>query len=237
MEIQSNLGSDIIMPLDQCPALPAPVEKVREATERTLRWLDRAIAVRKNGAQALFGIVQGGVDPELRSFSASETARRPCDGYSIGGLSVGEEKPEMLRSIEIAVKELPADKPRYLMGVGTPLDLIEGVSRGVDMFDCVMPTRNARNGTLFVKEGKISIKKAEYADDQRPLEEGCECPACRRYSRAYLHHLFRANEILGLRLNTLHNLHFYLDWMRRIRAAIADGTFTQMLSEARRTLG
>ncbi len=233
MEIQANLGSDIIMPLDQCPALPAPKEKVREAMERTLRWLDRSLALRKNGTQALFGIVQGGVNPELRGFSARETATRVCDGYAIGGLSVGEAKPEMFSSLEIAVAELPKEKPRYLMGVGTPLDLIECVARGTDMFDCVMPTRNARNGTLFVREGTISIKKAEFAQDERPLDEKCGCPTCRRYSRAYLHHLFRANEILGLRLNTIHNVHFYLDWMRRIRAAIAEGTFAQLLSQAR----
>ncbi|MFH1263263.1 MAG: tRNA guanosine(34) transglycosylase Tgt [Pseudomonadota bacterium] len=231
--IQVNLGSDITMPLDECVALPATATKVREAAERTLRWLDRALRTERPEHQALFGIVQGGIDPELRRFSARETIARECDGYSIGGLSVGEEKGAMLEMIELVTEELPSSKPRYLMGVGTPLDLAEGVARGIDMFDCVMPTRNARNGTLFTSRGTVSIKKAEFKEDERPLDETCSCIACRRYTRAYLHHLYRLNEILGLRLNTIHNLTFYLGWMTRIRTAIREGRFASLLTEAR----
>jgi queuine tRNA-ribosyltransferase len=236
MEIQSRLGSDIAMPLDQCPSLPSSIEAIREATERTLRWLDRSLASRKNPTQALFGIVQGGVDPDLRRFSAKETASKDCDGFSIGGLSVGEEKKEMYDTIDVVTEILPKDKPRYLMGVGTPLDLIEGVARGIDMFDCVMPTRNARNGTLFTSFGKLSIKRAEFRNDKRPIDEACACVTCRRYNRAYLHHLFRTNEILGLRLNTLHNLTHYLSWMTKIRASIRAGTFAELLNKAREFL-
>jgi queuine tRNA-ribosyltransferase len=233
VEIQRNLGSDITMPLDECVALPSPEAKVREAAERTLRWLDRALATPRHPWQALFGIVQGGIDPDLRRFSARETIGRACEGYSIGGLSVGEEKGAMLEMISVTTEELPALKPRYLMGVGTPLDLAEGVALGVDMFDCVMPTRNARNGTLFTSEGTLGIKRAEFKEDQRPLDETCGCIACRRYTRAYLHHLFRNREILGLRLNTLHNVTFYLDWMRQIRVAIREGRLGRFLAAAR----
>jgi queuine tRNA-ribosyltransferase len=233
VEIQRNLGSDVTMPLDECIALPAPPKRVRDAAERTLRWLDRALATPRNDGQALFGIVQGGTDLELRKFSAEETVRRECDGYAIGGLSVGEEKSAMLESISVVTGILPAEKPRYLMGVGTPLDLAEGVALGVDMFDCVMPTRNARNGTLFTSEGTVAIKKAEYREDLRPLDPGCACPTCRRYTRAYLHHLFRSGEILGLRLNTIHNVAFYLGWMKGIREAIREGRFPEFLAAAR----
>ncbi|HLG20617.1 MAG TPA: tRNA guanosine(34) transglycosylase Tgt [Bdellovibrionota bacterium] len=231
MEIQANLGSDIVMPLDECPALPAPAEKIREAAERTLRWLERSLKSPRTEAQALFGIVQGGIDPELRRWSARRTLSLECEGYAIGGLSVGEEKKAMLEMVAITAEELPKQKPRYLMGVGTPMDLIESVAHGIDMFDCVLPTRNARNGTLFVAPGTLAIKNAEFKEDERPIEDGCECLTCRRYSRAYLHHLFRANEILGLRLNTIHNLTFYLTWMKRIREALATGRFGELRRE------
>lgn len=236
VQIQRNLGSDIIMPLDQCIALPAEDSKVEEALERTLLWLDRSIAEPKAKHQSLFGIVQGGVSPSLRKRSAEETLQRECQGYSIGGLSVGEEKSAMYEMVDVVTEILPKKKPRYLMGVGTPLDMAEAVARGVDMFDCVMPTRNARNGTLFVHDGKISIKNAQYKNDSRPLEEGCPCLACQRYNRAYLHHLFRVNEILALRLNTLHNLTFYLGWMSEIRVAVREGTFDAFLRAARESL-
>ncbi len=235
VEIQANLGSDITMPLDECPALPAPETNVREATERTLRWLKRARATPRGKNQQLFGIVQGGIDPNLRRFSARETVSLECDGYAIGGLSVGEEKNAMLDTVSIVAEALPKGQPRYLMGVGTPLDLIEGVARGVDMFDCVMPTRNARNGTLFTSEGTLSIKRAEYRDDPRPLDPTCECLTCKRYSRAYLHHLQRCEEILGLRLNTIHNLCFYFSWMKKIQTAIEEKTFSSLLLQARNT--
>lgn len=233
VEIQARLGSDVTMPLDECVALPAPAGKVREAAERTLRWLDRALQTERPPWQALFGIVQGGTDPELRRFSALETIRRECDGYAIGGLSVGEEKPAMLEMTARVAEEIPSSKPRYLMGVGTPLDLAESVALGIDLFDCVMPTRNARNGTLFTCEGTLSIKRAEFKEDGRPLDENCKCIACRRYTRSYLHHLFRNGEILGLRLNTIHNVTFYLGWMEKIRAAIREGRFEAFLGSAR----
>ncbi len=236
VRIQRNLGSDIMMPLDQCIELPASEDRVEEALERTLRWLDRSLKEPRKETQHLFGIVQGGISPSLRRRSAEETIQRDCPGFSIGGLSVGEEKSAMYEMVDVVTEILPQEKPRYLMGVGTPLDLVEGVARGVDMFDCVMPTRNARNGTLFVHEGKINIKRSEYRNDDRPLEEGCSCLACRRYSRAYLHHLFRVNEILALRLNTLHNITFYLNWMREIREAICEGEFDAFLKKARESL-
>lgn len=235
VQIQANLGSDITMPLDECVALPSPQSKVKEAAERTLRWLDRALATPRGEGQALFGIVQGGIDPELRRFSVAETIKRECDGFSIGGLSVGEEKGDMLEMVAIVTEQLPTTKPRYLMGVGTPLDLAENVALGVDMFDCVMPTRNARNGTLFTSQGTLGIRKAQFKEDQGPLDPACSCIACKRYTRAYLHHLFRNSEILGLRLNTIHNVAFYLDWMRKIRASIKGGTFGKFLAAARET--
>lgn len=231
MKIQANLGSDIAMPLDECIELPAPESKVREATERTLRWLDRAKKTSRPLHQALFGIVQGGTDPKLRRFSTRETMERDCDGYAIGGLSVGEDKNAMMDCVSMVTEELPKDRARYLMGVGTPTDLLKAVARGVDMFDCVLPTRNARNGTLFVQGKTISIKKAEFREDSEPLDPTCKCFTCRTYSRAYLHHLFRADEILGLRLNTIHNVFFYLNWMKKIRKAIEEDRFSTFLKQ------
>ena len=225
IEIQKKLGSDVMMPLDVCTALPATTEQIREAALLTLRWLDRAVKVERNDRQSLHGICQGGIDPEIRRFSAIETAQRDCDGYSIGGLSVGEEKSAMYDMISICTEILPTMKPRYLMGVGTPTDLVEGVYRGVDMFDCVMPTRNARNGTLFTSHGKISIKKVEFQKSQKPLDENCGCYTCLNYTRAYLHHLHRCEETLGLRLNTIHNVYYYLNLMKRVRTAIVNGEY------------
>lgn len=220
IDIQMHLGSDIMMPLDVCLELPASLEATREATLQTLRWLDRALKVERPESQSLHGIIQGGISPEVRKFSSLETVARNCDGYSIGGLSVGEEKLAMYEMIDICCDVIPQNKTRYLMGVGTPQDLVEGVLRGIDMFDCVMPTRNARNGTLFTSHGKISIKKAEHRLNQQPLDENCSCFTCKNHSRAYLHHLHRCEETLGLRLNTIHNVHYYLHLMERIRTAI-----------------
>ncbi len=225
IDIQIHLGSDIMMPLDVCLEMPATQEATREAALQTLRWLDRALKVERPAHQSLHGIIQGGIDPDVRKFSALETVARNCDGYSIGGLSVGEEKNFMYEMIDVVCDVIPKDKTRYLMGVGTPQDLVEGVYRGVDMFDCVMPTRNARNGTLFTTQGKITIKKAEHQLSEKPLDENCSCFTCKNHTRAYLHHLNRAEETLGLRLNTIHNVHYYLELMRRIRAAIGSGTY------------
>ncbi len=236
VQIQTHLGSDITMPLDECIALPQEESKVREAAERTLRWLDRALAQARPPYQALFGIIQGGITPALRKFSVLETIARNCDGYAIGGLSVGEEKQEMLDMVELIAEKVPKDRARYLMGVGTPLDLVEAVALGIDMFDCVIPTRNARNGTLFVDGGQLSIKRAEFKEDQRPIDPNCNCLACGRYTRAYLHHLFRANEILGIRLNTIHNLTYYSSWMKRIRHAIKEDKFSEFLKQARQNI-
>lgn len=225
IQTQMRLNSDICMPLDECVALPSSRTIVENAVHKTLRWLDRAINTKPKNHQALFGIVQGGTDSELRRISAIETITRPCDGYAIGGLSVGEEKPLMHEMTEIVTEILPQDKPRYLMGVGTPADLVEGVHRGIDMFDCVMPSRNARNGHLFVTGGVVVIKKVAYKTDETPLDPECTCYTCKNFSKAYLHHLHRSDETLGMRLNTIHNLHHYLDLMRQMRQAIEQDRF------------
>ncbi|MDQ3071237.1 MAG: tRNA guanosine(34) transglycosylase Tgt [Acidobacteriota bacterium] len=243
-DIQAQLGSDIAMVLDECPPWPAEEAAVRGAVERSLRWAARARArhlyIKDTGAegvlaanpgQSQFGIVQGGTHPNLRRESAERTIAVGFEGYAIGGLSVGEPNQAMYDVVDVTAPLLPADQPRYLMGVGMPDDLIESVHRGIDMFDCVLPTRNARNGQLFVRTGVINIKNARYADDERPLDPECECPTCRRYSRAYLRHLFVSGEITSAALNTLHNLHFYLDTMRRIREAIVFGTFERFRQE------
>lgn len=226
IEIQKNLGADIIMPLDICSKLPSDEKTLRDAAIRSLAWLDRSKTVDLPESQSLHGIVQGGIDVNLRKFSAQETIERDCPGYSIGGLSVGEETNAMLDMVEVCNEILPIEKPRYLMGVGTPLDLVENVYRGVDMFDCVMPTRNARNGTLFSTVGRIQIKKVKYKEMDDPIDPNCSCYTCQNYSAAYLHHLFKADEYTAMRLNTIHNLHYYLHLMKRIRASILDGTFT-----------
>jgi queuine tRNA-ribosyltransferase len=237
-DIQAQLGSDISMVLDECLAHPDDRQAARESMERTLRWAERArqrfaaIAegrvpdvVVTNPGQAQFGIVQGSVFKDLRVESARRTVEIRFESYAIGGLSVGEPADVMYEVVGHTTPHLPADRARYLMGTGTPEDLVESVARGVDLFDCVLPTRNARNGQLFTSEGRINIKNARYAEDDGPLDPACSCYTCQTYSRAYLRHLFAAGEIGASTLNTLHNLHFYLDTLRRIREAIAFGRF------------
>jgi queuine tRNA-ribosyltransferase len=226
MDIQMKLGADIVMAFDECPPWPAPREAVEAATERTTRWARRSKAAHTRGDQWLFGIVQGGVHVDLRERSARALQEIDFPGYAIGGLSVGEPKDEMMRTLQATTPLLPETKPRYLMGVGTPQDLLDGVARGVDMFDCVMPTRNARNGSLFTSEGKISIRNARFRDDPRPVDPACACPTCRTYSRAYLRHLHLAGEITAATLLTIHNLWHYLDLMRTVRQNILLGSFT-----------
>jgi queuine tRNA-ribosyltransferase len=224
VEIQEALGADIIMCLDECTPYPATRETAERSLEITLEWAKRCRDARRGSEQALFGIVQGGMYPELRERSAEALIGIGFDGYALGGLSVGEDKETMFRVVAHAAPRLPEDRPRYLMGVGTVEDILEAVQQGVDMFDCVLPTRNARNGALFTRSGKIVIKNAKYADDPLPLDPGCSCYACRNYSRAYLRHLYLAEEILALRLNTIHNLHYYLQFMRDLRRALKEGT-------------
>jgi len=218
--IQEALGADIIMVLDECLALPSPPERVREALLRTHDWARRCLAARRRPDQALFGIVQGGHDLDLRVTSARELVAMGFDGYAVGGLSVGEEKGVMHAVLEATTSALPAALPRYLMGVGMPEDLVEGVARGIDLFDCVVPTRHGRTGWLFTSFGRVLIKNAKYARDEQPIDPACRCPVCRRHSRAYLHHLFLVKDMLGPRLNTVHNLFYFADLMQQIRAAI-----------------
>jgi queuine tRNA-ribosyltransferase len=238
-DIQSRLGADIQMVFDECPAWPATPEDTEASMLRTLRWArrgrDRFLAirdglvpevVRSTPGQVQFGIVQGGTHLDLRTRSVEGTRAIGFDAYAIGGLSVGEPSEAMYDVVEHTAALLPADRPRYLMGVGTPVDLVECVARGIDMFDCVLPTRNARNGQLFTRGGPLSIKNARYAGDDRPIDAACGCPVCRRHSRAYLRHLFMAGEMTAATLNTLHNLYFYLDTMRAIGKAIASGAFS-----------
>lgn len=225
IEIQEALGADIMMAFDECVALPSSRERIEDALQRTQRWATRCQAARRRTDQALFGIVQGGHDPELRTQAAAGIVAIGFDGYAIGGLSVGEEKSVMYGMLDATIPCLPGDRPRYLMGVGMPEDLVEGVARGVDMFDCVVPTRHGRTGSLFTSTGRVVIKNAQYARDEQPIDPACACRVCARYSRAYLHHLFLSKEILGVRLNTLHNLFYFAELMRGIRAAIAEGTF------------
>ncbi|UVT16723.1 MAG: tRNA guanosine(34) transglycosylase Tgt [Nitrospira sp.] len=225
IEIEEALGADIIMVLDQCVALPTGREVIQEGVRRTKLWAERCQASRRRTDQALFGIVQGGLDPDLRIASARELATLGFEGYAVGGLSVGEGKTDMYAMLDITVPELPEKKPRYLMGVGLPEDLVEGVARGIDLFDCVVPSRHGRTGSLFTASGRVVIKQAQYADDERPVDPACACPVCRRYSRAYLHHLFVVKEMLGVRLNTIHNLWYFSDLMRQIREALVEGRF------------
>lgn len=227
IEIEEALGADIIMAFDQCVALPAERDVVRDAVRRTTLWAERCQAGRRRTDQALFGIVQGGLDGELRTASARELVRLGFDGYAVGGLSVGESKAEMYAMLDVTVPELPAAKPRYLMGVGMPENLIEGVARGIDLFDCVVPSRHGRTGWLFTSFGRVVIKQARYLRDEQPIDPGCGCPVCARYSRAYLHHLYNVKEMLASRLNTIHNLWYFADFMRRMREAIAQGTFVE----------
>jgi queuine tRNA-ribosyltransferase len=228
MQIQEALGADIIMALDDCTPYPATHDYAQASMEMTIRWAARGRkAHASNNSQALFGIAQGGVFLDLRRQSIEALLDLDFEGYALGGLSVGESKGQMHEVVGTCGELLPKERPRYLMGVGTPEDLLECVALGVDLFDCVMPTRHARNGSLFTRLGRMSIKNAKYAKDQRPIDEECACYACRHFSRAYLRHLFVADEILGLRLNTLHNLHFYLNLMRRAREAIEVGSFSE----------
>ncbi len=240
VEIQANLGSDIAMVLDECPALPSTQGIIDTSLELTARWArrcrNRFLELKDEGkGHAQFGIVQGGTFQELRQKSAQLTVSIGFDGYAIGGLSVGEPNETMYQVVEQTVPFLPSDQARYLMGVGTPIDLVEAVARGIDMFDCVMPTRNARNGQLFTSEGPLNIKNARFAEDDGPVDPACGCYTCRRFSRAYLRHLFMAGEMTGGTLNTLHNLSFYLDTMRRIREAIAFGRFEDFRQGFHRT--
>ena len=225
--IQEDLGSDIMMCLDECVAYPSTREYVEASVARTSLWAMKSLEARKGDA-ALFGIVQGGMYPDLREHSARELTALPFDGFSIGGLSVGEGHETMVDVLEKTVIHLPHERPRYLMGVGTPVDIVEAVACGVDMFDCVLPTRNARNGMLFTSEGKMSLKQARYRQDPNPPDPGCTCYACRNFSRAYLRHLFISGEILGSVLNTIHNLHFYLELMSDIRHSISERKFSDM---------
>ncbi len=225
IEIQHALGADVVMQFDECTPYPATPEQARVSMELSARWALRCREAHGDNPNALFGIVQGGMYPELRAESIAALAPLDLPGYAIGGLSVGETREERLRVLDGLEPLMPADKPRYLMGVGTPLDILEAVARGVDMFDCVMPTRNARNGHLFTRDGVVRIKNAVHRHDTGPLDPDCACPTCASYSRAYLHHLHRCNEMLGARLNTLHNLWFYQDLMRDIRRAIEEGRF------------
>ncbi len=231
ISIQEALGGDIIMCFDECTPYPAEYDYVRRSTELTTRWAGRCLEAKRRDDQALFGIVQGGMHRDLREQSAGELCAMGFDGYALGGLSVGEEKGLMYDIMGYCGPLLPEDKPRYVMGIGAPEDLIEGINSGFDMFDCVMPTRNARNGMLFTATGSINIKNAVYADDSAPIDGGCACYVCANYSRAYLRHLYRSGEILASRLNTWHNLHYYLSLMADARSAIAEDRFTQFRQE------
>lgn len=232
MEIENALGADIIMAFDECAPYPADREYVKASLERTTRWLKRCKEAHKNTEnQALFGIVQGGMYKDLREQSAREITSIDLPGYAIGGLSVGEPKEIMYEILEHTTPLLPEDKPRYLMGVGSPDDLIEGVIRGVDMFDCVLPTRIARNGTAMTSQGKVVARNAVYAEDFTPLDPECDCYTCRNYTKAYIRHLIKANEILGARLLTIHNLHFLLRLMENIREAIKEDRLLEFRKE------
>jgi len=227
MEIQKDLGSDIAMVFDECPPHGCSVGEVQGAVERTLRWAAECLEQPRAEGQKVFGIVQGGSHEGLRESCARKLVAMPFDGYAIGGVSVGEPEPEMMRAVEITEPFLPAHKPRYAMGLGTPAQLVELVARGVDMFDCVLPTRVARNGTAFTKTGTISIKGGFNKRDFRPIEEDCDCYACRNYTRAYLRHLLNVNEILGLRMLSVHNSHLFIRVMEDIRYHLAAGTFAE----------
>ena len=235
IEIQHQLGADIIMAFDECTPYPVSLEEARLSMERSMRWAERCRAVHEDDRQTLFGIVQGGVFPELRRISLESIEKIGFAGIALGGFSVGEPSPLMYEQIERLGEQLPESKPRYLMGVGTPLDLLRCVELGIDMFDCVMPTRNARNGTLFTSQGKVRIKNACHTRDESPLDPNCSCWVCARHSRAYLRHLFVSNEILASILNSYHNIHFYLDLMSRIRASLQAGNFQEFSHSFRET--
>ena len=230
MQVQMALGSDIVMAFDECVPYPADYDYAKQSTERTTRWAQRCKDTMTSEQQGLFGIVQGGMYKDLRTRSVQELVAMDFPGYAVGGLSVGEPKELMYEMLEHTVSQLPQTKPRYLLGVGTPDCLVEGVLHGIDMFDCVFPTRVARNGTAMTWTGRLVMKNAEYTHDFRPIEEGCGCYACRHYTRAYIRHLVRANEIFGLRLLSLHNLYFLQSFMRELRQSILEDRFTEFRS-------
>jgi queuine tRNA-ribosyltransferase len=234
MRIQKVLNSDIVMIFDECTPYPATHLEAKDSMQLSLRWAARSKAAHLGNPNALFGIVQGGMYEDLRDISLNGLVDIGFDGYAIGGLSVGEPKADMLRILAHTAPQMPKDKPRYLMGVGTPEDLVAAVEKGIDMFDCVMPTRNARNGWLFTRHGDIKIKNARYRSDTGPLDPDCACYTCRNFTRGYLHHLYRLGEILGARLNTIHNLHYYQELMAGMRNAIEQGTFASFVEEFKR---
>ncbi len=227
IQIQNKLDSDIAMSFDECPPYPVTYDYMKQSVERTIRWAKRGKDVHSNENQSLFGIVQGGEFEDLRNFSAKETVKLDFDGYSIGGTSVGEDKDTMYKMIDYAIKYLPEDKPRYLMGVGDPLDILEGVERGVDMFDCVLPTRIARHGNAFTRHGKLNIRNEKYKEDFTPIEDTCDCYACRHYTKAYIRHLMVCEETFGARLLSIHNLRFLIKLVEDIRENVEKDTFSE----------
>jgi queuine tRNA-ribosyltransferase len=231
MQVQRDLGSDIVMIFDECTPYPASIHEARASMELSLRWAKRSKVAHGDSPSALFGIVQGGMYENLRAESLAGLVEIGFDGYAIGGLSVGEPKEDMLRILESLAPQMPKHKPRYLMGVGKPGDIVEAVRRGVDMFDCVMPTRNARNGHLFTPEGVIKLRNAKYREDTNPLDASCDCYTCKNFSRSYLHHLDKCNEMLGAQLNTIHNLRYYQRIMADMRQALSDNTFDAFLTD------
>ena len=240
MQIQSNLASTIAMAFDECVENPAPYDYVKKSCERTLRWLERcktemarlnSLDTTINKEQMLFGINQGGIIDDLRIWHMKEIAKLDLPGYAIGGLAVGESHEEMYHILDVTLPHAPEDKPRYLMGVGTPSNIIEGVARGIDFFDCVMPSRNARHGFIFTRHGTMNLMNQCYERDMRPIDEECNCPVCQKYSRAYIRHLFKAKEILGMRLAVMHNLYFYNELMARIRTSIEEDRFEEFRRE------
>ncbi len=231
MEIEEAIGADIAMAFDECTPYPADYDYAKRSMERTTRWLERCIKAHTREDQALFGIIQGSMYKDLRTESAKEITSFDLPGYAIGGLSVGEPAEVMYEMLDINTDIMPINKPRYLMGVGAADNLVEGVKRGVDMFDCVLPTRIARNGTVMTKHGKLVVRNAEYAHDFRPLEEGCGCYACRNFTRAYIRHLIKSGEVLGIRLTTIHNIYFLTNLMKEIRNAILQDRYPEFISE------
>lgn len=231
MQVQRDLGSDIVMIFDECTPYPATVDEAKKSMELSLRWAQRSKDEHGDNPSALFGIVQGGMYPHLRDHSLAGLERIGFDGYAIGGLSVGEPKEDMINILNHTTTKIPADKPRYLMGVGKPEDIVEAVRRGIDMFDCVMPTRNARNGHLFVKTGVVKIRNAKHRTDPTPLDPSCDCYTCKNYTKSYLYHLDKCGEILGSRLNTIHNLHHYQRLMQGLRNAIEDNRLEDFVAE------
>lgn len=231
MQVQRDLGSDIVMCFDECTPYPATEKEAKDSMELSMRWAQRSKNEHGDNPSALFGIIQGGMYEHLRDVSLEKLKEIDFDGFAIGGLSVGEPKEDMIRILDHTAHQMPEDKPRYLMGVGTPKDLVESVYRGVDMFDCVMPSRNARNGHMFTSEGIIRIRNAKYKEDTSALDPNCGCYTCKNFSRSYLHHLDKTQEILGSRLNTIHNLTYYQDLMRKIRTAIEEERFEEFREE------